>query len=83
MSNETTTSGIDTDTRCSVRVGSDQYRARIVKVTDATITAVFGNLTVDEDEPMTFRRNKYGRWTHKGSYRLVLGVCETRLDADF
>lgn len=73
------TEAITTETPVSICIGSDQYAAKVIKVTRCTVTAT----TLDTgSEPKVFRLNKYGTWK-SGHFRLYVGKSETRLDPSF
>lgn len=76
MTNKTTTQGITTETLVSIQIGSDQYAAKIEKVTDQTIKA-----KTEHGKVQTFRFVR--GWWRSTSYRLVIGECSTELDRSF
>jgi hypothetical protein len=66
---------VSKDTLVSVRIGSDKYAGKVLKVTDSTVTVAYGS----GSHEMTFRPSK-GSWRFSDDYRLVLGESETVLD---
>lgn len=82
---EATTTGkaptVTLETLVSICVGSDQYAAKVVKVTRSTVTAAFKSSGGMNGKELIFRARR-NSWKAGRSYYLYLGESVTKLDMD-
>ncbi len=72
---------ITLETLVSICVGSDQYAAKVVRVTNSTVEVAFTHSGGLDGKRLIFRPRR-DRWKAGKSYHLHLGESVTKLDMD-
>lgn len=72
---------VSLDTQVSICIGTDQYSAKVVRVTNTTVEVAFTHRGLRDGKSLIFRPRR-NRWAAGRSYALRLGESVTRLDMD-